>query len=320
MTLLRPFEAAILVLALPVVIWCAGVIDPGMVFLLCEMLVIFLLAQMWNLLAGYAGQVSLGHQVFVGIGAFALFHIANKTAIPLWLVLALVPVAVGLIAIPLGMIMFHLKYAYFAVGMWVVAEIVQQVFLMNRWLGGTSIVVLRPGGQPVSGFPEQIVFAVAAILAVALIIGLRVFLRTRLGLATLAMRDNEAAARSAGVDVRRLHLGLFCVSAAGCALAGGLYYITTLTVGASTGFHINWVITMMVVTVIGGMGTLTGPALGTLLLIGLREAMTRAGWSGDQYWIVIGLLSVVVLLLYPRGLWPALSDLFMKLNRSKAKA
>lgn len=320
MTFLRPWEAVILVLAVPAAIWAAQAVDPGLIYLLCEMLVIFLMAQMWNLLAGYAGLVSFGQQVFVGIGALALFHGANQTGIPLWVVLGLVPLAVGVAAIPLGLVMFQLKHAYFAVGMWVVAEIVQQLVLMNRWLGGTSVIVLRPGGSPLRGFPEQTVFIIAAVAAVALVIGLRVFLRTRLGLATLAMRDNEAAARGAGVDVRRLHLGLFCASAMGCALAGGLYYITTLTVSAATGFHISWAISMMVVTVIGGTGTLTGPALGTVVLIGLREAMTRAGWSGDQYWIVIGFVTVLTLLILPRGLWPALCDLTAKFNRPKAKA
>lgn len=313
--MIRPFELAALAVALVVGLAGARWMDAGHLFLACEVLTLFLMAQMWNLLAGYGGQVSLGHQVFVGLGAYALFVTANATALPLWLVLALVPLAVGLAAIPLGMVMFHLKAAYFAVGMWVVAEIVRQLALMVPFLPGSAGLTLRPGGRSIQGYPEQMVFVVALVAAVAVVVGLRLFLRSRAGLATLALRDNEAAARAAGVNVRALHLALFCVTAAGCAGAGALYYITTLYVTASDAFQINWIVAMMVVTVIGGTGTLAGPALGCVILIGLREGMTAAGFSGDQYWIVMGFLSVLVLLVSPRGLWPALAGLAAKFTK-----
>ncbi|NIZ12337.1 branched-chain amino acid ABC transporter permease [Phaeobacter sp. HF9A] len=305
--MIRISELLVLAAGLMAAILGALFIDSGLLFLLCEVLVIFLLAQMWNLLAGFSGQMSLGHQAFVGLGAYTLFYIANHTAIPLWLVLALVPCLIGLLAIPLGLVMFHLKQAYFAVGMWVVAEILMQLTAKAQWLGGTSGMTLRPGGTMLSGEPERPAFAIAAFGAVALVVALRVFLRTRLGLATLALRENEAAAASAGVDVKRLHLILFCLTAAGTSAAGGLYYITSLYITPQDAFQINWMITMMFVTVIGGLGTLTGPALGTIILIGAREAMTAAGYSGGQYWIVMGAAAVIVLLLAPRGLWPALA-------------
>lgn len=310
--MIRPFEMAAIALALGLGILGARTLDAGLLFLACEVLTLFLMAQMWNLLAGYGGQVSLGHQVFVGIGVYALFLTANATPLPLWLVLAGVPFAVAIAAIPLGMVMFHLKAAYFAVGMWVVAEIVQQLAYKMPFVRGTAGLVLRPGGQPIQGYPEQVVFVIALVAAVGLMVALRIFLRTRAGLATLALRDNEGAARAAGVNVQRLHLVLFCVTAGGCAGAGALYYITTLYVTPNDAFQINWIVAMMVVVVIGGTGTLMGPVLGVAILIGLREGMTAAGFSGDQYWIVMGLLSVTVLLLSPRGLWPALAGLFRK--------
>ena len=87
--MIRPFELAALAVALVVGLAGARWMDAGHLFLACEVLTLFLMAQMWNLLAGYGGQVSLGHQVFVGLGAYALFVTANATALPLWLVLAL---------------------------------------------------------------------------------------------------------------------------------------------------------------------------------------------------------------------------------------
>ena len=309
---MRALEILALVVALPAAFAAARFIDPGFQFLLVEALVLFLMAQMWNLAAGYAGQVSFGQQLFVGAGAYALFAIANGTAIPVWVALAMVPLLVGFAAIPLGMVMFHLKHAYFAIGMWVVAEIAQQLVLITPWLGGTGGLTLRPNGQAMTGFPEQIVLAICVFGSVALMIALRVFLRTRMGLATLAMRDNPEAAASAGVDIRRLHLVLFAMTAAGTALAGGLYYTTTLYTSPLDAFQVNWIVSTMFIVVIGGIGTLTGPALGTVLLIVLREVMTAYGFSGDQYWIVMGIIAMVTLLFMPRGLWPAIHALTFK--------
>jgi branched-chain amino acid transport system permease protein len=309
---MRGLEILALVAAVPAALAAVWFIDPGFQFLLVEALVLFLMAQMWNLGAGYAGQVSFGQQLFVGAGAYALFAIANGTAIPVWVVLALVPVLVGLAAIPVGLVMFPLKHAYFAIGMWVVAEIAQQLTLITPALGGTGGLTLRPGGQPMQGFPEQIVLGICVFGSVALIIGLRVFLRTRMGLATLAMRDNPAAAASAGVDIRQLHLIIFALTAAGTALAGAMYYTTTLYTSPLDAFQVNWVVSTMFIVVIGGLGTLTGPVIGTVLMITLREVMTAYGFSGDQYWILMGLIAMVTLLFMPRGLWPAIHDTFLK--------
>lgn len=309
---MRGLELPALLAAVPLAFAAALALDPGLQFLMVEALVLFLMAQMWNLGAGYAGQVSFGHQIFVGAGAYALFALANATAIPVWVVLALVPVLVGLAAIPLGLVMFPLKHAYFAIGMWVAAEIAQQLVLITPALGGTGGLTLRPGGAAMTGFPEQIVLGLCVFLSVALIVGLRVFLRTRMGLATLAMRDNPQAAAGAGVDIRRLHLGIFALTAAGTALAGALYYTTTLYTSPLDAFQVNWVVSTMFIVVIGGIGTLTGPILGTVLMIALRETMTAWGFSGGQYWIVMGALAIVTLLFMPRGLWPAIHDLTLK--------
>ena len=287
----------------------AAFLDPGTLFLLSEVVVIMILAQMWNLLAGYAGQVSLGHQLFVGLGGYILFLGANGTGVSFWVWLAIAPILAGLIAVPLGLVVFHLKHAYFAVGMWVAAEIVAALVLKLSWTGGSAGLILRPGGESLTSNPERIVAFVLAFGLVALIVGLRAFLRSGTGLALLAMRDNPAAAEAAGVDVRRMHLLVFCASAMGCAAAGGAYYVNALYISPADAFQMNWLIAMMFVTVIGGLGTLTGPLLGTIVFIAIREGMTDAGFSGGSYWLVIGGLAVAVLLVAPRGLWPALVDL-----------
>ncbi|WP_404405135.1 branched-chain amino acid ABC transporter permease [Pelagibacterium halotolerans] len=287
----------------------ALLIDPGLLFLFSEVLVLLFLAQMWNLLAGYGGQVSLGHQAFVGMGAYALFFIANNTALSPWLVLLIVPVLVGLIAIPLGAIVFNLKHAYFAIGMWVVAEIAQALTFRAEWLGGSFGMVLRPNGEIFAGNPEQLIFFIGAFGCVALMVALRRFLGSPLGLALLCVRDNEPAAASAGVNVYVLYLFVFALSAGGCAAAGALFYMTALYVAPADAFQVNWAVAMMFIAVVGGLGTLAGPVLGVAIFIGLRETMAAFGFSGGTYWIVMGVIAIATLLLAPRGLWPALTNL-----------
>ena len=314
--MIRTIEIVALVLGAVVAGLSAVYVDSGLQFLLCEVFVLFIMAQMWNLLAGYAGQVSFGQQLFVGLGAYGLCLVANNTGIPVWGVIVIVPVIVGLLSIPLGMVVFHLKHAYFAIGMWVAAEVVFQFVVKTRALGGSGGLVLRPGGEMMQGFPEQTVLPVVVFLSVALIVGLRIFLRSRLGLATLAVRDNEAAAEAAGVNVWRLHMILFTLTGAGTALAAALYYTTTLFVTPLDAFQAKWVVVMMFIVVVGGLGTLTGPVVGVVLFIGIREIMTAAGYSGSQNWIVMGLLSISVLLFLPQGLWPALSN-FIQSRRNQ---
>ncbi|RYH02650.1 branched-chain amino acid ABC transporter permease [Salipiger sp. IMCC34102] len=305
----RAFSAGLLILGGALAAWSAMRLDPGSLYLLSEVVVIMILAQMWNLLAGYAGQISLGHQLFVGLGGYALFLAANNTGVPIWIWLALAPVLAGALAIPLGMVVFHLKHAYFAVGMWVAAEIVAALVLKWSWTGGSAGLILRPGGESMTSNPERVIFFGLAFGLVALVVALRAFLASDTGLALLGMRDNPQAAEASGVNVRRMHLLVFVISAMGCAAAGAAYYVNALYISPSDAFQMNWLIAMMFVTVIGGLGTLTGPILGTVLFIAIREVMTNAGYSGGTYWIVIGALAVVVLLVAPRGLWPAIQDL-----------
>ncbi|MBN8294846.1 branched-chain amino acid ABC transporter permease [Rhodobacter sp. NTK016B] len=308
----RPFNLSLLAVGFSAALAGALTFDPGMLFLLTEIMVVLLLAQMWNLLAGFGGLVSLGQQAFFGLGGYLLFIGANGTQIPFWVWLGVTPLFVGLLAVPIGLVVFHLKNAYFAVGMWVVAEILSALFLRLDFLGGSAGIVLRPGGASMTTNPERLLFFIAAFGFVATIVALRMFLKSTIGLALLGMRDNPDGAAACGVDVRRMHLLVFVISAIGCAAGGALYYITTLYISAGDAFQMNWLIIMMFVSIIGGLGTLTGPILGTLIFFAIREAMTSAGFSGGTYWIVMGALAVAVLLLAPRGLWPLIRNSFIR--------
>ena len=285
-------------------------IDAGLLYLLSEALLLLFMAQMWNLLAGYGGLVSMGHQAFVGLGAYGFFALVNFGILPLWVALPVAAALVGLFALPLGLALFRLRNAYFSVAMWVVAEIFVILFSKFGALGGTGGITLRPQGSSLDIPIERYVFALALISCVGFAMAMRWVLSRPAGLAILAVRDNEEAAQAAGVNVRRLHLSLFALSAAGCAWAGGLYYANVLYLTPTDAFQINWVIAMMFIAVVGGIGLLGGPVLGVLIFIGLREFVTTLGLSGGIYWIVMGFIVIGILLYAPRGLWPVVAQIF----------
>ncbi|MGV1831122.1 branched-chain amino acid ABC transporter permease [Agrobacterium vitis] len=319
MKLLVQSMALVAVIGL-VAFFASGYIDPGLLYLLSEALLLLFMAQMWNLLAGYGGMVSMGHQAFVGLGAYLFFALANFGVLPVGAALPVAALAVGLMALPLGLLLFRLRNAYFSVAIWVVAEILVILFSKFSALGGTGGMTLRPDGGNLDLPLEQYVFAIALFSCVGFTLAMRWVLARPTGLAILAVRDNEDAAQAAGVNVQKLHLALFAISAAGCAWAGSLYYANVLYLTPTDAFQINWVIGMMFIAVVGGIGTLTGPVIGTVIFISLRELLTSFGFSGSIYWIVMGLIVIVTLVYAPRGLWPALHTLFRRMSIERKSA
>jgi branched-chain amino acid transport system permease protein len=295
-----PWTAAALAIAL----LAPRALDAGQLRLAAELLLAIGMVQMWNLLAGYTGLLSLGHQLFVATGAYVLFEATRRLGVSPLAMLPLAALGGGLLAALLAPLLFRLREAYFAVGMWVVAEIGWLLVSKSAMLGG-------PGGQALDLSAVQDLeafgadaFRAAVAIGVGLPLVLAALLQSRLGLALLTVRDNELAARSIGVDVQRVRLLAFMVSGAGCALAGAAHYMGAMFVAPDAAFDINWVVMMLFATLIGGIGTQAGPVLGVLLWFALREATTGWwGWSGGSYLIAMGLLATALSLAAPEGLW-----------------
>lgn len=279
-------------------------LDAGQLQIATDFLLLLSMAQMWNLLAGYAGLMSLGHQLFVGLGAYTLFFVSGHFELNPYWVLPASGLVGALFAALVAPLMFRLREAYFSIGMWVLAEIVLALVAKSEWLGGTAGLPLRTAALlNLERFPA-IAFWIACGLGVSAVLGLYLLMRTRLGLGLMSVRDNDLAATSVGVDVGRNRLIAFVISGGGCALAGAVHYMGSLYVQPASGFDADWVVAMMFIVVIGGIGTIEGPVIGALVYMGLREVcLNLLGLSGAWYLVGMGSVAIATMLFAPRGLW-----------------
>jgi len=275
--------------------------EPSTMRTASEFLYYLALAQMWNLLAGYGGLGSFGQQAFVGLGGYALVVFSLKFGLNPFFAVLLGGLVCGLIAMPVSKLLFRLQGAYFAVGTWVVAEVFRLLIANASWLGGGSGVSITSVMQSVDDWWRD---AATLWIAIALGIGsmLAVFalLRSRLGLGLTAVRDSEAAAESIGISVPRLKFWVYVIAAIGFGLAGALIFLTKLRISPDSAFAINWTITVVFIVVIGGLGTIEGPLIGTVIFFLLRDTLSD---YGSWYLIVFGALAIVVMLLMRQGIW-----------------
>lgn len=275
------------------------VLDAGAVDRLTTLFIYGILALMWNALAGYAGLVSVGHQCFFGLGAYAAVRIADMGVSP-YPALLLGALAVALVAIPMSAFMLRLKGGEFAIGMWVLAALSHLLVNLDSLVQGetgTSLISL----QAYAGDQRRLF---NYLLALATMVGLAwvVFfmLRSKTGAALQAIRDSEEAAASIGVRVLPTKRMIFVLSAFGCAAAGALWLATSVTFQPKTYFHVQWTAYMLFMVLVGGIGTFEGPILGAVLFFAIE---TFFGAAGVYYLVGLGLVAVVFALLVPKGIW-----------------
>jgi ABC-type branched-subunit amino acid transport system permease subunit len=271
----------------------------GTTAILVQAFIVLTLASMWNLLAGYAGLVSVGQQAFVGLGAYFVLIMALHGLSP-FAALPVAAIVCGVAALPLWWLVSRLRSGYFAIATWVVAAAISLFVERFQSLGGGT-------GLPLPGFTNMdptlltaytywagLAVSVLALLAVYLI------LRGRLGLVLTAIRDDEVAARSSGARTGLARLLVFVVAGAGCGAAGAVLAISQLQVQPSAVFSVQWTAEMAFATIIGGLGTIEGPILGTAVYIVLQQ--TLASYNA-WYLIILGLVAILVALFARRGLW-----------------
>lgn len=287
-------------------------------FLILTMLV---LAQFWNLLAGYGGLVSIGQQAFVGMGAYALFGVVILWGMDPVPAILFAGIAALVIAVPTAFFAFRLNGAYFSIGTWVIAEVVRLLVAQWKTLGGGTGTSLPRDATRDMWFIETLentlgvrsaaardilAYWLALVLALTTIGGIYWLLRTRRGLALAAVRDNTEAAKSVGVDAERMKWIVFLTSAFGTGLAGGLIYMQKARISPDAAFSVtDWTAYVIFIVVIGGIGTIEGPIIGVFVFFALQSLLAD---FGSWYLMTLGVLAIVIMLFAPRGLWGLLSE------------
>jgi branched-chain amino acid transport system permease protein len=280
--------------------------------LLTEIYSYVVLASLWNLLAGYAGLVSVGQQAYVGVGGYVLFALTMLAGVH---PLAAIPIAgifAAALSIPVAGLLFRLRGHYFAIATWVVAEVFRLLAAQIAVLGGGSgtslpatIVISMARSRELREFT---VYWVALALVVLTIGAIFLLLRSRYGLALTAIRDNELAARSNGVDVTRTKLVIYVMTASGTAMMGALIFLQKLRISPDTAFSVNdWTAFVIFITVIGGIGRIEGPLVGTAVFFALRGLLAD---YGSAYLLMLGTVAIATMLKARKGIWGLIADRF----------
>jgi branched-chain amino acid transport system permease protein len=279
------------------------------------------LAQYWNLLAGYAGLISVGQQAFVGFGGYMLFALTVMAGLDPLLAIVLAGAIAGLLALPTAFVVFRLHGAYFAIGTWVVAEVYRLVLAQWKQLGGGTGTSLPPeitntvfgidGVKALfdvrtSAARDIILYWAALVLAAGTILAVYLILRSRHGLALAAIRDSEPAAASAGVDNFRTKLSVYVATAAGTGMVGGLIYLQKARISPDSAFAVlDWTAYVILIVVIGGIGTIEGPIIGVLVFYLMQSYLAV---YGTWYLILLGALAILIMLFAPKGIWGYVSE------------
>ncbi len=272
----------------------------GTMRLLVEFMTILAMAQMWNLLAGYAGLVSIGQQAFVGLGAYGLYAFMDLAGLPPVPAIVATGVAAAVAALLTSLFAFRLRAGYFAIGTWVIAEvfrlIVSQISLLGTGTGVTmkSAVAMAPADRLALTYWLAVAVGFGSIVVAAIAI------RSRLGLALQAVRDSEVSAAGLGVDVLAAKRWVYVIASVGCAIAGAVYYLQLLRIQPTAAFGVNWTVIMIFVVVIGGLGRIEGPILGAIVYFVLQETLAD---FGSVYLVTLGIVAIAVVLFAPHGLW-----------------
>jgi branched-chain amino acid transport system permease protein len=280
--------------------------------LLSEVYTYVALASLWNLLAGYAGLVSVGQQAYVGLGAYILFAFAILAGLsPLWAI-PLAGIIAAIAAMPVAGLVFRLRGHYFAIGTWIIAEVFRLLASQVSVLGGgsgislpASLVIAIASSRQWRDFIE---YWIALALVVAVLALIVLLLRSRYGLALKAIRDSELAAACNGIDVLRTKVLVYIITAAATAMVGAFIFLQRLRISPDAAFSVNdWTAFVIFITVIGGIGRIEGPIVGTIVFFALRQTLADLG---TIYLLTLGAVAILVMLTAPKGIWGLIVESF----------
>jgi branched-chain amino acid transport system permease protein len=276
--------------------------------LLIMLMLFATLSQAWNLIGGYAGQVSFGHAAFFGIGAYGAMAPLNHWGLTPWAGMLIGGLAAVLLALIIGVPVFRLRGHYFAISTFAIAEVLRELFLSWEWVDGAfglDAPVLDPGFYNFMFYKTKLPYhyTVLVFFVVMMSVMYRIE-RVRMGYYFRAIKQSLNAAEALGVNTSRYKLYAMLLSAFFTAICGSFYAQYILHIEPATVLSLDISIKIVLVTVLGGAGTLWGPLLGSAILIPLSE-YTRIWLGGTGMGIdliVLGAMIVAICILEPKGI------------------
>ncbi|MCR5665682.1 MAG: branched-chain amino acid ABC transporter permease [Eubacterium sp.] len=269
--------------------------SPNLLNILTLMCLYLAMSQMWNLLGGYAGMLSLGMQAFIGIGGYTLTILSVRYGMNIYLSIIIGAVICALFGLAVSPAIFKMSGVYFAIGTWIVAEALNVFFSNWKFVDYAKDWSINS----VFGMSGQQLYITALIMGVLATLVVFFLLRTKTGLALMAIRDSSSAAETMGVEIYKTKLKCYVIACFMMGLIGGAQYMQTAYINPSTGFSINWTIAMTFAVIIGGLGTMEGPIVGSVLYVIITQIMYNYPGMSN---IVLGIIAIVVIMIAPQGI------------------
>lgn len=297
--------------------------DPFFQHLCIQVFMFAVLGIAWNILGGFAGQVSFGHAALFGVGAYATIILYLKVGLAPWWGIPLGGLFAALVSLPIGLICFRLRGPYFSLSTLAVAEIVRLAALNWESLTNGPVGFLITHLPPLSFFGREVdweakaPFYVASAVLLLFALGATAWLKTsRLGAFLVAIRENEDAAESVGIDTVRAKVLTLALSAFMAGLGGGFYASYYRYVDPDAVLAIPLSIEMVFIAVIGGLGSVGGPLIGAVVLTTIGENVREHFPSGHL--VFYGLFMMIVIRFMPEGIWGRVYR-WLPWTRTKAK-
>lgn len=279
------------------------------------------MAQAWNILGGYCGQISFGHSVFFGFGAYGAGMAVVKFGLAPWPGVIVGSILASVVAILVLYPFFKLTGHYFAIATFAIVEIFNRLFMVWDWVGGAlglDYPLLDEGWTNLMWYESKIHYYYAALILTVIVFGtVRWIERHRIGYYMRAVREGQETAESLGVNSTMVKVTALCISAFLTALCGAFYAQYNLRVDPPMVMSLNVAMTFLLITILGGSGTLFGPLIGAMVLIPLQE-YSRVMWGGlggGIDLIIFGLIIIVVTVKQPQGVMGILTSLSRKLKK-----
>ncbi|WP_217577708.1 branched-chain amino acid ABC transporter permease [Mesorhizobium sp. GbtcB19] len=303
--------AIVVVAALALLPFLPGAVDAYYFSFLFFVFLYAIMAQSWNLVAGYGGQISLGSHAFFGLGAYTTAILWSGNYLwgslydshpniyyfdPVTMLLGGIVAAIAAVLIGLPLLS-KLHGDYFALGTLGFGEIVKVLFVNGGDFTGGAFGIVAPASSFDTLRPH---YWVGLGLMVATALAIRALMRSRYGLALIAVRDDEMAASANGIDTLKVKVAAFAGSAFIAGVAGSLYTFYIFHVGPDSVFDLDWMLLPLMMTVVGGTGTILGPILGALVMYAVFDLARIV--VPDYHPVISGLTIILAMLFLPKGM------------------